>query len=887
MNHVGSLHAGAGGGARPRATEEVVPVCGSAGDRGESALKKKWKEGKVVRAIAAVAFVPPDAQCVLLQRLGGNGVDEAPHIPHSRPCRDSLVKRGVMMRRLCVAAVSCLAWVSAVQAQCGLQWQASSPVGVNGSVFAVARLGTGAIIAGGLFTSASGIPASNIARWDGWGWSPLGSGTDGSVTALAALPNGDLVAAGTFTTAGGVACNRIARWDGSTWSPLGSGLNQAAFSLLVLPNGDVVVAGMFSTAGGIPAGNIAKWDGAAWTSLGAGLNNAVYALTLRNGDVVAGGDFTTAGGVPANHIARWNGTSWPSFGPGLSATVRALATLTNGQLVAGGSFPGYVARWSGAWSTLGSGTNNTVYSLAALANGNLAVGGDFTLPGTQAAQWNGTAWTFLGALPGRCWSLLGLPDGSVVAGGAFPGGVARTSPNGFAGLAGPSVPIYRFGVQENGHVIVAAGDPNSWSGLSLWDGSNWTGIGGLEQIRDVEFLPNGHVVFCSSGDLFAPFEFKVAVWDGLHGFDFPGGLYVFGAGGRVMAVRGAPNGDIIAGGDFTGAGGVTALYVARWNGVTWSAMPGLDGGIHGEVDAIVIMPNGDIVVGGDFWVAGPTNYAVGRWNGTTWVPLGSGPPFSLPWVTDLLVLPNGDLIAGSKLTPGPSVARWNGSVWSTLGSLWYSSLTALPNGDVVAATGAFPPATLVRWDGTSWSPFAFGTNGSVDALAMHPTQGLLVGGTFSQAGGISSPNFARVLSTCPAVAVGYGNGCAGTSGQNTLVADSLPWVDATFRATGTGLPTNALVLTLTSVTPIAPGLAPLTLAFPQAVVGCDVLTAPDILGLLLTTTGSAQSSLFLPNTPPLIGVSFYHQMIPIELDAQGAWISVTATNALQLTAGAF
>ncbi len=63
--------------------------------------------------------------------------------------------------------------------------------------------------------------------------------------------------------------------------------------------------------------------------------------------------------------------------------------------------------------------------------------------------------------------------------------------------------------------------------------------------------------------------------------------------------------------------------------------------------------------------------------------------------------------------------------------------------------------------------------------------------------------------------------------------------------------------------------------------------APDILGLLVTTTGSVQSSFFLPNTPPLVGVTFYHQMVPIELDMVGAWVAVAATNALQLTAGMF
>lgn len=39
--------------------------------------------------------------------------------------------------------------------------------------------------------------------------------------------------------------------------------------------------------------------------------------------------------------------------------------------------------------------------------------------------------------------------------------------------------------------------------------------------------------------------------------------------------------------------------------------------------------------------------------------------------------------------------------------------------------------------------------------------------------------------------------------------------------------------------------------------------------------------------PPLVGVTFHHQMVPIEVDALGAWTEITATNALQLVAGIF
>jgi hypothetical protein len=81
----------------------------------------------------------------------------------------------------------------------------------------------GSLYAGGNFTTAGGVVANYIARWDGVQWHPVGSGMNGSVSVLAVGPDGSLYAGGAFTTVGGVAANRIARWDGALWHPLDSG----------------------------------------------------------------------------------------------------------------------------------------------------------------------------------------------------------------------------------------------------------------------------------------------------------------------------------------------------------------------------------------------------------------------------------------------------------------------------------------------------------------------------------------------------------------------------------------------------------------------------------------------------------------------------------------
>ena len=53
----------------------------------------------------------------------------------------------------------------------------------------------------------------------------LGLGDETTIVYALAVSGTDLYAGGYFTTAGGVAANYIAKWNGSAWSALGSGMN--------------------------------------------------------------------------------------------------------------------------------------------------------------------------------------------------------------------------------------------------------------------------------------------------------------------------------------------------------------------------------------------------------------------------------------------------------------------------------------------------------------------------------------------------------------------------------------------------------------------------------------------------------------------------------------
>jgi len=69
-------------------------------------------------------------------------------------------------------------------------------------------------------------------------WSPLGSGMSGTEPFVYALAvyNNELIAGGNFTSAGGVSANYIAKWNGNDWAPLGSGMNNDVRTLTVYNN---------------------------------------------------------------------------------------------------------------------------------------------------------------------------------------------------------------------------------------------------------------------------------------------------------------------------------------------------------------------------------------------------------------------------------------------------------------------------------------------------------------------------------------------------------------------------------------------------------------------------------------------------------------------------
>jgi hypothetical protein len=186
--------------------------------------------------------------------------------------------------------------------------------GSQGQVMALTSY-NGELYAGGFFSTAGGVTANRLAKWNGSSWSAVGSGVSGIVYALG-THNGSLVIGGLFSAAGGVPANAIAMYDGANFSALGSGCSGGfypyVFSVLSY-NGELYSAGFYTIAGGVTVNGIAKWNGSAWSGFNGGFyaggSNAfgAYGICIFNNSLVATGIFNTAGGVGVGNIAKWDG----------------------------------------------------------------------------------------------------------------------------------------------------------------------------------------------------------------------------------------------------------------------------------------------------------------------------------------------------------------------------------------------------------------------------------------------------------------------------------------------------------------------------------------------------------------------------------------------------
>jgi hypothetical protein len=336
--------------------------------------------------------------------------------------------------------------------------------------------------------------------------------------------------------------------------------------------------------------------------------------------------------------------------------------------------------------------------------------------------------------------------------------------------------------------------------LARWDGSMWQQVGnGVTEEQD---LYSSWVAALGTYPAGTPFAGQLVVggrfdhannatvavrniarFDGSawHNFDA-------GVDGIVHAITfwdpdgaGLSGPQLVIGGEFITAGGVTVRGVARWDGSAWQPLGvGLGDLSNQEADPIDVEalavwdPDGpgpqpaQLFAGGYFRGSGgvPVN-GIARWDGAQWQPLTTGvdtelggTDFVLPGVESLAVWdPDGAgprqpvLVVGGDFVnaggiPVRGIATWNGSSWAGFAGGMGGAVLGLTvfNGQLIAG-GAFqisnisPADGVAAWTGSSWVSLGQGLNYSVKGLLPWTppgttTQQLFAVGGFTSSGDV-------------------------------------------------------------------------------------------------------------------------------------------------------
>ncbi len=271
----------------------------------------------------------------------------------------------------------------AVQARRIARWNGTEWSSVGAKTLPTLSGGVGAMTdhMGRLCIAVVGTQAGPcVLQWDGAEWTTLASGKD--IRAIASYA-GDLYVSGNFSSIGGVSASQIARWDGATWGPLGTGLSGGFVGSLQAFGSSLIAGGAFTTAGGIAVSRIARWDGS-WHAMSPTLTIPAVQDLLANESVLFISGLSSS---PANSsLVRWDGGTWETV-PNSFLFSDALGAW-NGDLCAKASAPGsaswagqVVGCWNGNhWTPIvahAQGANNGIFALREF-QGDLYLGGNFT-----------------------------------------------------------------------------------------------------------------------------------------------------------------------------------------------------------------------------------------------------------------------------------------------------------------------------------------------------------------------------------------------------------------------------------------------------------------------------------------------------------------------------
>lgn len=253
------------------------------------------------------------------------------------------------------------------------------------------------------------------------------------------------------------------------------------------------------------------------------------------------------------------------------------------------------------------------------------------------------------------------------------------------------------------------------------------------------------------------------IWDTTGSFSVDGSIRSFCSYNNALYVAGT----------FNHIGGITANCIAKYNGVSWSAVSGFPFTYSYAIYSLEVY-NGELYAGGNFGDSLGNTCNIARWDGSQWHYVGQGFHGGMDEVFCMETSQNKLFIAGAfKITDGNVgnyIAQWDGATLSDVGGgLWDNT-----NGQVwdlcsyhnnLYAAGFFTYAggvwaqNVAKWDGVNWC----GNSDTVYYPGVITCLGTLrdtlyIGGSFSEIDGDSISKIAKWTG-------GYfGDACGNTTG---------------------------------------------------------------------------------------------------------------------------
>lgn len=253
----------------------------------------------------------------------------------------------------------------------------------------------------------------------------------------------------------------------------------------------------------------------------------------------------------------------------------------------------------------------------------------------------------------------------------------------------------------------------------------------------------------------------------------------------VMGTDGLP----IFIGSYTSIGGVSANYIAKWDGSTFVPYSTGPGGVGGVLTGAV-GPDGSVYYG---YSTSLTNYRIRKWNGSSWSTLADFTHGSDARLYAIAVGPDGSIYAAGQFTNAggsaiTNLAKYNGSSWSALGTAPNGIVSALAldkagnlyAGGQFTSIGGTSASRIAMYNGSAWVALGSGMTISagtcmVTTLYVASDGRLYAYGDFDTAGGVSAAGIA-VWNGASWVALGAGLNPTVTGYEGAIYEDEGPGV---------------------------------------------------------------------------------------------------------------